>query len=179
MARVEPTDATPLAADSLPSDSGPLLAGEDPTTRHASDARRWTAVYAELQALHTEVLARRGHGLAAPDDLARAGERLAFWRRRHWELRGIDFDPDRQTLSHGGRALGLTRREAQVLAVLLAEPGRHLSARELLGRAWPESDLSHEQLRTYVARLRAKMAELGMPARIATEVGRGYMLAFD
>jgi DNA-binding response OmpR family regulator len=174
---------------------GPLLEGEDPNTTHAEDARHCIRLYTELISFKQELLSRAERALdglsaeakkelAATDvpvleaQLARYESRLEFWYRRAWELEGIDLDRDQLEVHYRGRSLELTRREYQLLACLMRHPYQYLSARRLVHMAWGEQ-LADEQLRVYVVRLRRKLQDLELPARLVNRPRKGYSLVFD
>lgn len=173
-----------------------LLEGERPDTPHVEDVRHWITIYAELLAFSERALARTRQSMArmspsarteiaATDErmlvqhLARLQRRIAFWRRRLSELGGIDFDPHSRRLAHGGRSLALTRREAELFAYLLAHPNRFFSAEQLVLQAWQAPDLSTEQLRSYVVRLRRHLRALRLPCDLVSEPRQGYALNVD
>jgi DNA-binding response OmpR family regulator len=110
--------------------------------------------------------------------LRRLQSRLDFWVRRLWELAGLDLDVRRWVLSYAAQRLTLTRREAELLGFLARRPGQFYSATQLVSLAWAAPDLSPEQLRTYVVRLRRHLAATGVPARLVSEPRRGYGLVF-
>jgi DNA-binding response OmpR family regulator len=175
--------------------AGPLLEGEDPETTHAEDARHCIRLYTELISFKQELLSRAERALdglsaeakkelSATDvpvleaQLARYEARLEFWYRRAWELEGIDLDREQLEVHYRGRSLELTRREYQLLACLMRHPYQYLSARRLVHLSWGEQ-LADEQLRVYVVRLRRKLQELELPARLVNRPRKGYSLIFD
>ena len=109
---------------------------------------------------------------------AKVEDRLQFWRQRHWELAGIDLDPAARTIVFQGTAVDLTPREMQLLEILLRNPNRYISSVEILDRAWHDTNLAPEQVRSYVTRLRRKLGEAGVPCRLETRPRRGYRLVF-
>src|SRR5258708_6599464 len=179
-----------------------LLAGEDPGTRYAGDAAHWMNIYRELIAFHEDVLARdQGDGF---DDGAGAGAggqrhltaltfdpletmavleqyraRLDFWYDRLWQLQGLAIDPKTYMATHRESMVHLTRREYQLLSHLLAYPGETFAASVLAQRAWSGSRLSTDQVRIYVARLRRRLADLGLPCQIVSVPRRGYSLVCE
>jgi DNA-binding response OmpR family regulator len=110
--------------------------------------------------------------------LRRLQSRLEFWERRLWELAGLDLDIRRRVLTYAGQRLTLTRREAELLSFLARRPGEFFPAAQLVSLAWGAPELSAEQLRTYVVRLRRHLATTGVPARLVSEPRRGYGLVF-
>ena len=161
-----------------------LLPGEVPETRDLEDARQWVSIYRELVTFSERTLNRLHSGGGDADErvmethLRRLQSRLEFWERRLWDLAGLDLDVRRRVLSYAGRRLPLTRREAELLAFLARRPGQFYSAAQLVSLAWAAPELSPEQLRTYIVRLRRHLATSGVPARLVSEPRRGYGLVF-
>jgi hypothetical protein len=170
-----------------------LIPGELPTSDDPEDARQWVTIYRELVSFAERTLTRLRHdaehgqiaGSASDADqrwmethLRRLQSRLDFWEHRFWELAGLDLDVHRRILSHGGQRLRLTRRETELLAFLAQRPGQFYQAPQLVSLAWGAPELSAEQLRTYVVRLRRHLANTRVPARLVSEPRRGYGLVF-
>jgi hypothetical protein len=168
-----------------------LIQGEMPGTRDLDDARQWVTIYRELVTFADRTLDRlrreAGGNTNNESDadergmeghLRRLKSRLEFWERRLWDLAGLDLDIRRRVLTYAGRRLTLTRREAELLSFLARRPGQFFSAAQLVSLAWAAPELSAEQLRTYVVRLRRHLATTGVPARLVSEPRRGYGLVF-
>ncbi|HEX3629293.1 MAG TPA: winged helix-turn-helix domain-containing protein, partial [Candidatus Dormibacteraeota bacterium] len=96
-----------------------------------------------------------------------------------WQISGLDLDTRRRILSHGGQRLRLTRRETELLAFLAERPGQFYAASQLVNQAWHAPELSEEQLRTYIVRLRRHLATARVPVRLVSEPRRGYGLVFS
>ena len=87
----------------------------------------------------------------------------------------IELDSARRTVTRGGSAVELTRKEFGVLEVLLAAHGQVVSSEELLERVWDENaDPFTTTVRVTVMTLRRK---LGEPGLIDTVVGAGYRVS--
>ena len=172
------------------------MEGEDPRTTHVEDARHWVSVYTQMFEFKERLLARVNEELRqlpAPasktvrhEDVPlleaerdRVERQLEFWRRRHWELARIDLDPDARTIAYQNHVLDLTQREMQLMELLLHNPNRYVPASAVLTQAWNDASLAPEQVRSYVTRLRRKLAEAGIPCRVETRPRRGYRLVFD
>lgn len=181
------------AAVSSPSTDLYLIPGELPGSDDPEDARQWVTIYRELVSFAERALKRmRNEALAGElvggpsdadqrwmeDHLRRLQSRLDFWEHRFWQLAGLDLDISRRVLSHGGHRLRLTRRETELLAFLAQRPGQFYQAPQLVSLAWGAPELSAEQLRTYVVRLRRHLASTRVPARLVSEPRRGYGLVF-
>ncbi|MBJ7599450.1 MAG: hypothetical protein DLM67_22835 [Candidatus Nephthysia bennettiae] len=178
-------------------DQDRLLEGENPETSHPEDARRWLVVYGELLAYKESVLERTLQAVEryAPEAAAeleqtdvpilreerdRFRRRLDYWQARVRELGGgLDYDPGVRTIRHRDQAVRLSRREAELLSFLLEHPGQRFSPRELAARAWLAPNLSSEQVRNYVVRLRRKLTGADLPCTLVSEPGTGYSLKWS
>ena len=172
---------------------GQLLQGENPDTQHAADARRWIAIYSQLLNFNEELLDRLHRhvggdagerGLDVDDriaewELTRLRDRLAFWQRRHRELAGVDVDEAAGVLYGADGAIPLTTREKQLLTFLLHRPDRYFGPNALAAQAWHDPRLAAEQVRSYVVRLRRRLAEARVACRIDSRRGLDYMLTFE
>jgi two-component system, OmpR family, response regulator VanR len=88
---------------------------------------------------------------------------------------GIVFEQATGRVSVRGRPVSLTRRELQVLALLMAANGRAMNASEIQERVWADSSSgSPSQVAMIVARLRRR---LGNARLIETIGGEGYRIA--
>jgi DNA-binding response OmpR family regulator len=172
-----------------------FLEGEDPDTAYPQDARHWVAIYRELIAFKSNVLARvqdqvrrlpaasRAEATAADvplieAQLMRYRRRLEFWYERQWALEGLVIDQATRTIVHRDRSVMLTRREYQLFMTLVSRPSSHTRSTQLLVEAWHDAGLPEETLRTYIVRLRIKLADLGIPVRIDNKPRHGYALVF-
>ena len=172
-----------------------LLQGEDPATVKPQDARHWITVYREMIAFKTDLLDRvkRDISRVSPpaktdltDDiglveaqLGRYQRRLGYWFDRQWELEGMQIDSEARTISRDGHLVSLTRREFQILTVLLSRPDKYFTAEQLLIEAWHDGRLPEESLRTYITRVRKKLKELRAGAHVVNKYRRGYALVFS
>ena len=90
------------------------------------------------------------------------------------EIGDLQIDSNRRTVRRSHRDLALTRKEFGVLKVLAGDPGRVVSAEELLEKVWDEAaDPFTNAVRITIMTLRRK---LGEPSLIETVVGVGYRL---
>jgi DNA-binding response OmpR family regulator len=170
-----------------------LIEGEPLDSPYADDAQQWVGIYSELVSFTGRWLARQQTQpdcLEEPDPLKAGDEaslrshmerllsRLEFWRRRVHDLAGLELDLDNRTIAYQGRTAALTRREAQLLSFLAEHPGKFFSASQLIQRAWHAPELSEEELRTYVVRLRRCIRGLGLPCELVNQARQGYTLRF-
>ncbi|TMF56791.1 MAG: response regulator transcription factor [Chloroflexi bacterium] len=166
-----------------------LLPGEDLDRADAQDARHWIAIYSELAAFIEDTLRKTGgdherRQPVPPDsefgallrEQQRIGQRLTFWRSRYFELAGLEMDGVKHTVRYKENTLFLTRREYQLLSFLLEHPHRSFSAEQLIALAWRKDELSPEEVRTYIGRLRKRLAMLAGSYRLITRPREGYSI---
>lgn len=110
--------------------------------------------------------------------LQRYARRLDYWVERQLELEEITVDSKTRTVTFRDHSIALTRREFQLLAMLMKRPERYFSAGQLLVEAWHDSRLPEESLRTYISRVRKKLRELGADAEVVNKSRKGYALIF-
>lgn len=91
------------------------------------------------------------------------------------EILGVVFDSETRTVVTGDRKAVLTGREWQLLAFFMANTNRYYEAGEILAQSWGQ-ELSGEQFRTYITRIRKKLAPLGLPMQIVNQPGVGYCM---
>jgi DNA-binding response OmpR family regulator len=173
-----------------------LLEGENPSTIYRQDARHWIAVYRQMISFKDELLARMraevgNLSFAARRDvidndvsilelqLRRYQRRIEFWYARQWELEGLSVEEATRTIGYRDNSIHLTRREYQLFARLAERSPGYTNAEQLLSEAWHDTGLPQETVRTYIVRLRRKLAELGAPVQIANRSRHGYSLVFD
>jgi DNA-binding winged helix-turn-helix (wHTH) protein len=171
-----------------------LLEGEDPDSLRPQDTRHWISVYREMIAFKEDLLERvisdLVHGSAAAkadlnDDiklidsqLKRYRRRLTYWVGRQLELEEIAIDSATRTVTYRDSSVTLTRREFQILAMLMTRPEKYFSAQQLLVEAWHDDQLPEESLRTYISRVRKKLKELDAGAQVVNKSRKGYALIF-
>ncbi len=80
-------------------------------------------------------------------------------------------------MTRAGRPIALSPKEFAVLEVLASQPGRLVSAEQLLEKVWDEyTDPFTNAVRVTMVTLRRK---LGEPGIIETAKGRGYRLVSE
>ncbi len=87
----------------------------------------------------------------------------------------LEVDPGARSARRDGEALPLTGREFDLLAFLLAHPGRAYTRAELLAEVWGWEFGDQSTVTVHVRRLREKIEpDPTRPRRIATVWGTGY-----
>ncbi|HEX6350547.1 MAG TPA: response regulator transcription factor [Candidatus Dormibacteraeota bacterium] len=94
------------------------------------------------------------------------------------KVRGVTFDAATRSVRHGRLAASLSRREWQLLSFFLANTNRYYEARDVIDQVWSD-EISTEQFRSYVTRIRRKLEPLRLPFQLVTRPGIGYALAMD
>jgi two-component system KDP operon response regulator KdpE len=90
----------------------------------------------------------------------------------------LSLDPETRIVRKGAQELKLTRREFDLLAVLLRHAGKVVTHTYLLREVWGQANEADTQyLRVYIGHLRQKIEDdPTAPRRILTELGVGYRL---
>lgn len=91
------------------------------------------------------------------------------------ELGGLVFDTKQRTVKSATAAASLTKREWQLLSFFLTNPNQLFAPEDVALPAWGP-DASIEQFRTYVTRLRQKLAPFKGVCELINEKGKGYRL---
>jgi DNA-binding response OmpR family regulator len=171
-----------------------LLEGEDPGSLRPQDTRHWISVYREMISFKEDLLTRVSSDLmnvsaAAKVDLnddvkliesqlKRYRRRLTYWVERQLELEEIAIDAKARTVTYRDNSITLTRREFQILAMLIGRPEKYFTAEQLLVEAWHDDRLPEESLRTYISRVRKKLIELDAGAQVVNKSRKGYAFIF-
>jgi two-component system response regulator MprA len=117
-----------------------------------------------------------------PFDFAEVVARLRALLRRagaggEVTVGGLRLDPVEYGAAVGDQRVALTPTEFRLLAALAAQPGEAVRRTTLVGAAWPEGAIVHDNtLDVYIARLRRKLSGLDGAPGIATVHGVGYAL---
>jgi two-component system response regulator MprA len=89
----------------------------------------------------------------------------------------LRLDPVNHELACGDQTAPLSPTEFRLLAALASVRGDTVRRAELVGVAWPEGAIVHDNtLDVYVARLRRKLRAIASPSNIETVIGVGYRL---
>ncbi|MFF9361899.1 response regulator transcription factor [Streptomyces griseoluteus] len=89
---------------------------------------------------------------------------------------GVEIDPGARTVLRDGRVLDLTRREFQLLEVLMRNAGLVLTRDQLLERVWGyDFEVRTDAVDTFVSYLRRKLEADGAPRLVHTVRGVGFV----
>ena len=123
--------------------------------------------------------------LSKPFGIGELQARLRVAMRRHAGAQAdeprvrfadIDVDIPARRIVRGDQEIHLTPIEFRLLAVLLNNPGKVLTQRQLLNQVWGPNAVEHSHyLRIYMGHLRQKLeADPARPQHLLTETGIGY-----
>jgi two-component system KDP operon response regulator KdpE len=92
------------------------------------------------------------------------------------EVEGLTIDLAAKRVSRDGQDVHLTPKEWDIVEVLVRNPGRLVSQRQLLQEVWgPEYETETEYLRVLMGRVRRKLeVDHSRPRHFKTEPGMGY-----
>jgi two-component system response regulator MprA len=97
--------------------------------------------------------------------------------RERLHVDGLALDPATHAATGPGGSVQLTPTEFRLLAALAGRPAAVLRRRELVGAAWPDGAVVHDNtLDQYVVRMRRKLRVVAPDAAIVTVRGVGYRL---
>ena len=92
---------------------------------------------------------------------------------RQIRIEELFIDLERKTLTVGDEPVNLTRKEFEILALLVAHRGKYIGREEILDRVWSDDVIVTERnVDVNIARLRKKIGEYG--AMIKGKSGYGY-----
>jgi two-component system, OmpR family, response regulator RegX3 len=102
-------------------------------------------------------------------------------RREAVEAGALRIDFARRSVTNAGRPVHVSRREFDLLAMLLSPPGRVRTREELIDKLWAGKELSDTRtLDTHIRRLRVKLeADPARPRYLLTVRGVGFRFELE
>lgn len=104
-------------------------------------------------------------------------------RPRNWEAPGVitykslTLDPMRKSLVNGAEACSLSKRESDLLEILLKNAGKPIPRSTLLTHVWgPDAPVEEGNLENYVHFLRRRLKSVHSELALTTIRGVGYLL---
>lgn len=92
---------------------------------------------------------------------------------RVYKEEGLEVDVNSKTVSINNKPINLTRKEFEILAMLLKHQGQYINRAEILNRVWSDDVIVTERnVDVNIARLRKKIGEYGN--KIKGKSGFGY-----
>ncbi|MGG4144465.1 response regulator transcription factor [Paenibacillus algorifonticola] len=105
------------------------------------------------------------------------GEYASRPQERVYELDGLTMYPERLELELFGSHTALTKKEADIIELLMVHAPRYASRDEILEKLWDDQNYVDENtLNVNIARVRRKLQELGIQDGVETLRGTGYRL---
>ncbi|MEO8587045.1 MAG: FHA domain-containing protein [Acidobacteriota bacterium] len=92
-------------------------------------------------------------------------------------VEGFEFDAERRELVGPAGAVALSRKEFDLLSLLVSRRPRAVSKDEIHEALWPRTIVAETSLTTLVKELRTKLGQTGRQGPIRTVHGFGYALA--
>jgi two-component system response regulator MprA len=90
---------------------------------------------------------------------------------------GFRLDPTTHAITHKDRHISLTPTEYRLVAALASSSGKVVRRAALTAAAWPTGAIVHDNtLDAYLARIRRKLRDAGLPEGVETVRGVGYVL---
>jgi len=92
-----------------------------------------------------------------------------------FKLEGLELDVNSKTVTIDDEAINLTRKEFEIIALLLKHQGQYISRDEILNRIWSDDVIVTERnVDVNIARLRKKIGDYGK--YIVGKSGYGYAI---
>ncbi|MNI80884.1 Response regulator MprA [compost metagenome] len=89
----------------------------------------------------------------------------------------LQLDPLGRTLTKSGETLELTKREFDILLVLMQNMGRVMTREKLMESVWGyETEVDMKVVDVYISYLRGKIDTPGEPSIVQTLRGLGYVI---
>lgn len=105
------------------------------------------------------------------------GEYASPTKERVLAIKGLTFYPERLELHFQGNMVQLTKKEADIIELLLTRYPRVAGRETILEKLWDEQHFVDENtLNVNITRTRKKLAEIGIEDAIETVRGVGYRL---
>lgn len=124
--------------------------------------------------------------ISKPFDLTVAVAKTQALLRRTYDFNESDnflnfnrtvLKPGESRLYYGNQEMDLTRTELRILEMLFGNKGEYVTREEIMVRLWEdESFIDDNTLAVNIARLRKKLAKVGLADFILTKKGVGYAL---
>lgn len=120
-----------------------------------------------------ELMARMRTALRHREQLGAAEEQPVVQARG-----GVEVDLAKRLVTKGGAPVKLSKKEYELLRVLVSHPGKVMTHQQLLREIWGDAYVEETQyLRVYIGQLRQKLeSDPSRPHMIITEPGVGYRL---
>jgi len=94
-----------------------------------------------------------------------------------WQVGLLRVRPASGVMEYHGRAVSLSRKEAQLMTALSRQPGKPVPRHELIHQIWQNPSSDHTaSLSVYISRVRKKLAELTPTVTLTSVPREGYAL---
>lgn len=106
------------------------------------------------------------------------GEYASSNEERVFEKKGLKYYPERLEIHYGDKQEGLTKKEGELVELLITTYPEVVSREDILDRLWDSQFFVDDNtLSVNITRLRKKFQDIGLSNSIVTIRGKGYKLA--
>lgn len=89
-------------------------------------------------------------------------------------IASLDIDNSRKEVKSDGRVIELTKKEYQILLLLVRNPGHYITREEILDSIWSDTLVTERTVDVHIARLRKRLGKFG--TMIKSRTGYGYFI---
>lgn len=89
-------------------------------------------------------------------------------------IASLDIDTSRKEVKSDGRVIELTKKEYQILLMLVRNPGHYFTREEILDSLWSDTLVTERTVDVHIARLRKRLGKSGN--MIKSRTGYGYFI---
>lgn len=89
-------------------------------------------------------------------------------------IASLNIDTSRKEVKSDGRVIELTKKEYQILLMLVRNPGHYITREEILDSIWSDTLVTERTVDVHIARLRKRLGKFGN--MIKSRTGYGYFI---
>ncbi|MFO7755690.1 MAG: response regulator transcription factor [Bacteroidales bacterium] len=89
-------------------------------------------------------------------------------------IASLNIDDNRKEVKYDGKVIELTKKEYQILLMLVKNPGHYITREEILDSIWPDTFVTERTVDVHIARMRKRLGKFG--DMIKSRTGYGYFI---
>lgn len=89
-------------------------------------------------------------------------------------IAGLNIDDNRKEVKYDGKVIELTKKEYQILLMLVKNPGHYITREEILDSIWSDTFVTERTVDVHIARMRKRLGKFG--DMIKSRTGYGYFI---
>lgn len=89
-------------------------------------------------------------------------------------IASLNIDTSRKEVKSDGKVIELTKKEYQILLMLVRNPGHYITREEILDSIWSDTLVTERTVDVHIARLRKRLGKFGN--MIKSRTGYGYFI---